>query len=320
MQPQQFTAIPLYRPTDPTLRFLPEGPYPIGPSQFSWVAIQLGADARQGSLNVFDIENGNNRSHVLPGRPGFAFPCSDGHSFVIGCERTLGIFHPADMTWAPFCEGIDNEVKGTTINDGLVWGNNLIFGTKDLEFKTQKAGLYMWRGSDRKLISLRNDQICSNGKAIIESEGKTFLLDIDSPTKKIVRYLLDVEWGRLGDAEVVIDMTNEAGVPDGAIVAPDGKSVIVSIYNPDPAPFGETRQYDLESGELKAAWQTPGSPQNTCPNLVEHQGKVYLVITTAVEHMPEERREDAPEAGSIFWAETEFNAIGANPLFPLADF
>ncbi|MEZ6086884.1 MAG: SMP-30/gluconolactonase/LRE family protein [Pirellulaceae bacterium] len=317
MQAQQLTASVLYQPAEKTLRFLPEGPYSIGASKFSWVAIQLGADAKQGSLNVFDIENGNNRTHVLPGRPGFAFPCDDGHSFVIGCERTLGIFHPADMTWAPFCEGIDEGAQGTIINDGVVFGSNLIFGTKDLEFKTKKAGLYLWRGADRKLIALRNDQICSNGKAVVQEEGKTFLLDIDSPTKKIVRYPLDIDAGTLGDAEVVIDMTNEGGVPDGAIVSPDGKSVIVSSYNPEPAPFGETRRYELASGELMAVWRTPGSPQNTCPALVEHGGKVYLVITTAVEHMPEDRQEDAPQAGSLFWAETDFENSGATPTFPL---
>ncbi|QDS88978.1 SMP-30/Gluconolaconase/LRE-like region [Rosistilla ulvae] len=315
---QRITATPFYRPSDAALRFLPEGPYPNGPSKMSWVAIQHGPDATQGSLNVFDFESGNNRSHVLPGRPGFAFPCDDGHSFVAGCERTLGIFHPSDMTWSPFYENIDGTVEGTVINDGLVWENNLIFGTKDLEFKTPKAGLYLWRGSDGSLIQLRNDQVCSNGKAIVEVDGKTFLIDIDSPTRKIVRYPIDIAAGTLGDAEVVVDLTADPGVPDGAIVTPDGGSVIVSIYNPNPAPHGETRQYDMKSGELVTVWETPGSPQNTCPNLIEHDGKVHLVITTAVEHMPEDRQADAPQAGSLFIAPTEFESVGNCPRFPLA--
>ena len=312
------TAQPFYQPQDDNLRFLPEGPYPIGPSKMSWVAIQLGAGGSQGALNVFDFENSNNVTHVLPGRPGFAFPCDDGHSFVAGCERTLGIFHPGEMTWAPFCEDIDSDVEGTIINDGLVFGENLIFGTKDLEFKTRKAGLYLWRGSDRSLIRLRSDQICSNGKATFESDGKTYLMDIDSPTRKIVRYEIDIAGGSLGDAETIVDLTQDSAVPDGAIISPDGAGVIVSMYNPEPAPHGETRLYDIASGSLKTVWQTPGSPQNTCPNLIEHAGKVHLVITTAVEHMPEDRRAGSPEAGSLFYATTDYKDTGNNPLFPLA--
>lgn len=316
--PQTVTARVFFSPQDESLRYLPEGPYPLGESSMSWVAIAHGPSATQGSLNVFDFKNGNNRSHVLPGRPGFAFPCDDKHSFVIGCERTLGIFHPSDMTWSPFCEHIDDSVQGTIINDGLVWGENLIFGTKDLEFKTKKAGLYLWRGSDRQLIALRNDQICSNGKAIIQTGGETFLLDIDSPTRTVVRYPLNIAAGTLGDAEVVIDLTEREEVPDGAIVTPDGKSIIISLFNPNPADYGQTHQYNLASGQLETIWKTPHSPQNTCPNLISHDGKVHLVITTAVEHMPRAQQEVSTQAGSLFMAPTDFKSIGAAPKFPLA--
>ena len=48
-----------------------------------------------------------------------------------------------------------------------------------------------------------------------------------------------------------------------------------------------------------------GSPQATCPQLIAWDGRVWLIITTAVENMPMERRNDAPQAGSLFLAETE---------------
>ena len=53
-------------------------------------------------------------------------------------------------------------------------------------------------------------------------------------------------------------------------------------------------------------WQSIGSPQATCPQLIAWEGRVWLVITTAVEHMPTERRIDSPEAGFLFLAETDF--------------
>lgn len=308
------TAV-LFRPEVSELAFLPEGPYPLGDSRFSWVAIQHGAEAKHGSLNLFDMRSQTNESFPLPGRPGFAFPCSDNKRFIVGCERELGLFDPYSAAWTPLVSGVDSDQDGTIINDGLVWQDNLVFGTKDLQFATPKAGLYLYRGRDKKLIRFRADQICSNGKAIRTTTAGLELLDIDSPTRTVVAYSLDIAQGTLGSPRIVIDLRNDSAVPDGAILSPDHQSIIISMYNPNPAEYGETREYRLSDGQLVRVWRTEGSPQNTCPNLVCHQGKIHLVITTAVEHMPVERRQDSPNAGCLFVAETEYSSTGDTPRF-----
>ena len=309
-------AAPLPIPDSDALRFLPEGPYPLADGEFSWVGIQHGLAATTGSLNLFDFATGANTSFALPGRPGFAFPCDKPHQFVIGCERALGMFDTSSKSWQPFCEGIDSDVDNTIINDGMVIDDNLIFGTKDLEFATEKAGLYLFRGRDQKLIRLRSDQICSNGKAILSSEpGGSVLLDIDSPTRKIVSYPIDIDAGALGEASTVIDFSGDPAVPDGAILTPDQSGIIVSMFRPEVAEFGETRLYDRQTAELRCVWQTPGSPQNTCPALVRHAGALKLIITTAVEHLSPEDQLKCPDAGRIFVGETDFPDPGT-PLAP----
>ena len=198
--PEIRQARPLPVPETHALRYLPEGPIPLGDSLFSWVGIQHGEDAKIGSLNLYNLMTETNESFDLPGRPGFALPCETADTFVVGCERSLGFFNTASRSWQPFCEGIDEDVDNTIINDGMSYQNNLIFGTKDLEFATKKAGLYLYRGSDKNLIRLRDDQICSNGKAILCGEdGGLSLLDIDSPTRQVVRYPIDIQAGRLGE-------------------------------------------------------------------------------------------------------------------------
>jgi sugar lactone lactonase YvrE len=304
--PQTRQAVPLPVPDSDTLRFLPEGPISLGDSLFSWVGIQHGLDATFGSLNIYDIASEQNESFDLPGRPGFAIPCQNEGSFVIGCERSLGIFNTADRSWQPFCNGIDEDMDNTIINDGIAYENNLIFGTKDLEFATKKAGLYLHRGSDGKLIRLRDDQICSNGKSILADGDGLTLIDIDSPTRQIVRYQIDIVAGTLSDAEVVIDFAGDPAVPDGAILTPDQSGIIVSMFRPDVADHGETRWYDRISGELQCVWQTPGSPQNTCPALVRQDGAIKLVITTAVEHMTAADQKKCPNAGRLFIGDTDF--------------
>lgn len=308
----------LFLPESEELRFLPEGPTPRGVGSFSWVAIQHGPEGKTGSLNFYDIEAKTNQSFELPGRPGFAKPTTDQGVYVVGCEREIGLFNTQDRSWQVLAEGVDADVENTIINDGTIYANNIVFGTKDLEFATPKAGLYLFRGSDGAMLRLRADQICSNGKDVIDSgDGGRFLIDIDSPTKKVVRYPIDVSAGSLGEPELVVDLGDLEGVPDGMTMSPDEQSLIISFYNPNPAEFGETRQYSLYDGSLEHTWLTPGSPQATCPVLVElSNGEIKLVITTAVEHMVAERRAGAPNAGGIFIADTVFKSSSATPHFP----
>jgi sugar lactone lactonase YvrE len=307
---------PLFLPDTPELRFLPEGPYWLGDSRFSWVAIQHGPVARRGSINVFDTASRRNESFELPGRPGFAFPTTTEGVFVTGVERSVGLFDTQSRAWQPIVSDIDSDVTNTIINDGVLFDGHLIFGCKDLEFKTRKAGLYLLRRGERNVVQLRSDQICSNGKAVTrDANGQLWLYDIDSPTKQIVRYPLDIEGGRLGPVEIVVDLTAGAVFPDGMILTPDGRSVIVSLYDPGDPVAGCSRQYRLADGALEATWTCPGSPQVTCPQLIQHAGRVRLVVTTAVEHMTAERQQRHPAAGALFVGDTPFDSAGDQPRF-----
>ena len=304
----------LYLPPTDALRFLPEGPYPMGGDRFSWVAIQHGPNANVGSIHVFDLNTKTDVAYELPGRPGFAFATDKGN-FVVGCERSIGIYSPTSKSFAAFIEGIDSDCSGTIVNDGVTWDGNLIFGTKDLEYRTKKAGLYFWRRRDSKLFRLRSDQICSNGKCVVHVEpGHIELLDIDTPTRKVVAYRINTERGEIESERVVVDLSEDTGMPDGMTATLDGKSIIVSLYNPNPAALGRTVQYSIADGSTEQVWQTIGSPQATCPQLIFWKGRVWIIVPTAVEHMPTERRMDSPTAGGLFLGETDFevneNAFG----------
>jgi sugar lactone lactonase YvrE len=303
------TAQLLYQPTDAALRFLPEGPYPFAEGKFSWVAIQHGSDSPCGSLNVFDFRSKTNQSFPLPGRPGFAFATNRGN-VVIGCERSVILYSLDHGSISPIVEHVDAHTTGTIINDGVTWDGNLIFGTKDLEFRTKKAGLYLLRGKDKRLFRLRDDQICSNGKCILE-KGETWvdLLDIDSPSKCVMRYRVNLESGTIESEKMVIDLRKDIAVPDGMTRTLDGKSVIISMYNPNPASYGRTLQIGIESGAIEYEWKTEASPQATCPQWFVDQGVLWLIITTAVEHMPADRQLESPMAGSLF----------AVPMGPISD-
>ena len=306
----------LYRPESAALRFLPEGPYSLTDETMSWVGIQHGADSTTGSINILNTVTRTNQSFELPGRPGFAFPTDRAGVFVAGVERSVGFFDTARGEWRPFIENVDSEVTNTIINDAVVFDGNLIFGCKELEFKTRKAGLYLWRRRDRATIQLLDDQICSNGKAVVRNaDGTLTLYDIDSCTRQIVRRSLDIEQGTAGPAEVVIDLTSENVFPDGMILTPNQKSLIVALYDPGDPLAGAARQYSIADGTLETVWACPGSPRVTCPQLILIDGSVQLVLTSAVEHMSAEQLAQHPNAGCLFAGETPFATVGDQPLF-----
>ena len=308
----------LFRPDSAELRFLPEGPYTLPDGRMSWVGIQHGAESTTGSINILNPVNGINESFPLPGRPGFAFPTDQPGVFVTGLERSVGLFDTRSATWIPFYFSVEANVSNTIINDAVVFEGNLIFGCKELEFKTKKAGLYLWRRRDQALIQLRNDQICSNGKAVLRNaDGSLTLFDIDSPSKQIIRCRLDIEAGTVSDISVVVDLTSEDVFPDGMILTPDHQGLIVALYDPGDPKAGATRQYNISTGKLETIWMCPGSPRVTCPQLIKHQGRVRLVLTTAVEHMPPEQQAIHPNAGCLFIGDTTFSSIGDQPEFPV---
>lgn len=307
-----------YVPATDELRYLTEGPYRIADGRISWVAIQHGVDAKVGSLNLLDLATGANENVPLPGRPGFAFPTSKPNHFVVGMERQVALVNVENGSVETLVDGVDHEVENTVINDGMVFGNYLIFGCKELEFKTKKAGLYLLK-PDRTLVQLANDQICSNGKDIREElDGTLRFFDICSCSKQIVSWVIDLQTGTLRDRTVVVDLTNEDVFPDGMILTPNKQSLIVAIFNPGTANEGEARQYNISTGEMETVWKCPLSPRVTCPQLVQLGDEVKLLLTTADEGMEPALRSKNKNAGCLFLADTKFSSLNENPIYSVA--
>ena len=316
---QEFPTRLLLRPETAEQRFLPEGPYPCGDGLLSWVSIQHGVDQTVGSLNLLDLTAGTNRNIALPGRPGFAFPTNRDGEFVIGLEREVGLFRIKGAGWTPLASDLEAEVAGTIVNDGVAFSGGLVFGCKDLKFAEKKAGLYLWRRSDGQTIKLRDDQVCSNGKVIFGDGDIVTLLDIDTPTKQVVRYSLNVATGELSEPEIVVDLTSGDDFPDGMIATPDGQSVIIAFYNPNDVDFGAARQYSLQDGSLEAVWTVEKSPRVTCPQLVRVDGSVKLTLTTADEGMTPEQQARHTNAGCLFIADTDFDDVPNTPVFHVTE-
>lgn len=297
---QVLDARVLHRPTA-AHRWLPEGPRALPDGRLLWITIQCGADAPHGALHVLDPESGANATTLLPGRPGFALPTDAPGTFLLGMERSIGWFDVATGDFHELVADLDGDRAGTIVNDGEPCRDGLVFGLKDAALADPKAGLYFLRRGDSALFRLRDDQVCSNGKVLRELGGdRVELFDIDSPTRVVRRYVLDVAQGRLDEPAIAVDLRAERGVPDGMCAIPGTEDVVVAMFDPEDAPHGRALRCSLRDGAVRAEYRTAGAAQVTCPAWLSRAGGGLVVLTTAAERLPPERLARQPNAGCLF--------------------
>ncbi|MFN0105455.1 MAG: SMP-30/gluconolactonase/LRE family protein [Bryobacteraceae bacterium] len=306
---QVIEASPFYTPETAALRFLPECPrvlrnYPSADPILGWVAIQESFSELHGSVNVLNLRTRENDVHPLPGRAGFFAETDRPGVLVVGLERDLVLYDLRErkLVGKPFGVTSDSRV---VINDGVAVEGGLLFGTKHTTFKERIACMYLFDTAARRLHTLHSEQICANGKFLYGGG----LVDIDSFNKTLDHYPFDRNGPALGERRIIADFRDTPLFPDGLRPSPDGESVIVAFYNPELAPEGLARQFRIEDGEILCEWRLPGSPRVTCPEILELDGRVRVLFTTAVEGM----EPAAPLAGTIFAGDTEFDRVPEGP-------
>jgi sugar lactone lactonase YvrE len=292
-------------------RFLPEGPRAIvveNRPALAWVNIQTAEDAKAGDVHV-RFWDGEHRVYAQAKRPAFVIPTDRPDTLFVGREKEVGLLRLTNNTFHPLA-AIDDLSTRTIINDGNVvpGGRAVVFGTKDIQFKDPIANLYLFTLDDNTISVLADKQTCSNGKFFASDESGLRLFDVDTPKRNVVRYRLDIAGRKVSAPEVVLDVSPYDGFPDGMVDGGDG-TVIVAFYNSAAVGDGHALRFDLRSGQVVDDWTVPGSPRVTCPLLVEQNGRVRLVLTTATEGMPANQRAKAPNAGDLFWADTAIETL-----------
>ncbi|MBI2687873.1 MAG: SMP-30/gluconolactonase/LRE family protein [Acidobacteria bacterium] len=312
---QAFEAKPFFTPQSAALRFLPECPRvlrncPSPDPLLGWVAIQESFEVLPGSFNILNLRTLENEVHPLPGRAGFFAETDLPGVIVVGLERDLVLYdiRARKLAGKPVPVTSDERV---VINDGVAIDRGLLFGTKHTTFKERIACMYLFDSTTRKLHTLHASQICANGKFL---KGGS-LVDIDSFNKTLDYYPFDNGAPALGEPRIIADFRDTPLFPDGLRPSADGESVVVAFYNPEMAPEGVAREFRIRDGEILSEWRLPGSPRVTCPEIFEHEGRVKVLFTTAVEGM----EPPAPLAGSMFLGESAFDkAPEPPPLFASA--
>jgi sugar lactone lactonase YvrE len=315
------TARPLVRFEDDEDRFLPEGPRAVvidGRDALMWVNIQTAPDATRGAIHLRFWDDGEEGLWNLAKRPGFVFPTDRPGVLFVGMEKELGTLDLETNTFRPMAKIADISPR-TIINDAEVMpgGKAVVFGTKDTQFKEPIAALYLYTVDDNRVSLLVGRQTCSNGKVFYTDDRGVVLFDIDTPTRKVVRYRLDVAGRTATPDGVALELADQPGFPDGMCDCGDG-TVVIAFYNPEYLPAGRAVRFDLLTGNAVEEWTTPGSPRVTSPLLVKRPDGVKLILTTATEGMPAADRAKCPNAGCLFIADTQLTTCPERELVQLS--
>src|SRR5262249_45799816 len=203
-------------------RFLPEGPrvtltpHTMDAAPLVWVNIQTAADSTHGAILWKLWEAPKPEVIPQPSRPGFVLPTENILWLFVGRQKELGWVNMLTRQWEPLTSIPDSNPR-TIINDAEIvpGGTAVVFGTKDTKFADPIAHLYLYTLADNRVSVLADKQVCSNGKVFASDRRGLILFDIDTPTRKVVRYRLDVVARRATPDGVAIDTAGVPGFPDG---------------------------------------------------------------------------------------------------------
>ncbi len=251
-------------------------------------------DIRLGLLHTLDPSTGERNAEEFPVPLGFVLPRRDG-GLVVGVGMSV-VLIDADGSRRTLVE-IEDATPGNRFNDarcdaqGRLWAGSVsvpaVIGDPRIE---GSCALYRIEADGRSEVVLEGLTV-SNGLGWLD-DGRT-LLHTDTHTQRITRYTVDIELGRLSDAQLWVEIDRKDGIPDGMTIdSEDG--VWVALFG-----GGELRRYS-PSGEVLARYEVPVSGV-TCPTFGGHDLR-DLYATSATLFLSPEEIERQKVAGSLFRA------------------
>ena len=228
------------------------------------------------------------RTYVVPAPVGVAVPRVDGGLLLaLGTSvATLELNGGAIETVARL-PGVDDA--RTRFNDGAVdpvgrfWA-----GTKAPSDRPECAALYRLEGQG-ELTRVLGGVTISNGLAW-SPDARTFYY-IDTPTRTITRFPVDIDTGALGTAAIHADTSSLSGWPDGMTIDCDG-NLWVAFWD-----GWAVRCFSGHDGSLLEEIAMPVARPTSCA--FGDSGMRHLYITTARTGLDAAALAEQPLAGSV---------------------
>jgi sugar lactone lactonase YvrE len=275
-------------------------------------------DARRGELLRVDILAGRVyrdrvsddgsllpvRVYNLPGTVGAIAPVQGDDGWVLAADRSF-VHLREDGSTRTLAEVAR---PGTRMNDGACDPQGRFWaGTMADDHQAGGGALYRLDPTGRAQLML-GDLTISNGLGWSPDGGTMYL--VDSGPRVVYAFAFDDRHGTISNRRVLLTVAEELGAPDGMTVDAGG-DLWVAIYG-----AGKVHRYSPH-GELLDVVALPAE-QTTCCGFAG-PGLSRLYVTTATENWSDDRRRAAPEAGLVYWCETDTSGLPAATFRPNVD-
>ncbi len=236
-------------------------------------------------VHRYDPSNGTDASFNAGASVGCVALASEGLIFAAG-NRII----QSDIAGAPRL--VCNEIfsgRRVRFNDGRVdpYGRFYV-GTMDLSEREPLGALYCL-SSDGVLRTVLDSLVVSNGLDF--SDDGSVLYHIDSPTRSVKSYAVDVADGRLSRPRTVFEIPESLGEPDGLVIDAQGY-LWISMWG-----GGKVIRFDSR-GEILQSVALPVSQ----PTGITFGGAALdeLYVCSARDGLDAEQLAREPLAGSVF--------------------
>lgn len=259
---------------------LGEGPVWSQAEQALWFVDIEGSVAHR-----YHPESGARRSVPLPGRAGFAMPCSDG-ALLLGLPDGLHRFDPASGDARRLLE-IEPDLPGNRLNDASVDAEGrLWFGSMDDVHIQPSGSLYCWH---RGRLTQHDSGIRITNGPVVSPDGR-LLYHTDTKGREV--HVFDLaEDGSTQRKRLFLRSDPALGVPDGNAMDVEG-CVWVAFFG-----GSQVHRY-APDGRLLQVVQLP------CSNLtkVAFGGPDLRTayVTSAYIHLTPQAHSEQPLAGALF--------------------
>ena len=242
-------------------------------------------DMMSGDILAMALDGPGRIERVRVGKVAAALRPRRGGGLVVGVERGFRLLDPGSHRPGPLIPAWERD--GLRMNDGACDAQGRFYCGSMAYDQTPGAGSLYRLDPDGTVTTVLSDVTVSNGIAWTP-EGTTAYY-VDSATQRLDAFDVDTDRGLLHGRRTVVEVPEDAGIPDGITLDADG-GIWVALYD-----GGAVRRYTPE-GRLDEVVEVPVRKVTACtfagPELDQ------LLVTTSREGFGP--GEGEPEAGALF--------------------
>ena len=184
----------------------------------------------------------------------------------------------------------ESSISTNRFNDGKCdRAGRFWVGTMSMLEEPGAGNVYMF---DEKLTCTKKIESVTISNGLVWSADHKTLYYIDTPTLQVVAYDYDISTGKISNKQVVVNIPQNEGYPDGMTIDKEG---MLWIAHWDGS---QVARWDPSSGKKIHFINLPVDRVTSCTFGGEHLTDIY--ITTAKVGLTEKQLSEQPLAGSLF--------------------